>query len=805
MNTLVQDVRVAVRSLPKDWSFTIVVVLCLALGTGATTAMFSIVDAVLLRPLPYPEPEHLVRLYDQLTIDNRTWIGAVPSAIYLDWRRQSTLFEQLVAYDPTSMNLANDGPPQRLTAVHATANLFAALRVKPVLGRGFLPSDGQLNAPLVAVLSYALWRGRFGGDRAILGRTITLDDAPYTVIGVMPRAFTFPVTRATDVWVPRRFTPAEEARSSNQFLQVAGRLKPAATIVAARAQMNQIAARLTQEYPGGRASHTVRLLSLYESLFGRARPGLFVLLGASALVLVVACVNVANLFLSRTAARRREVAVRYALGARRGHLVRQFLTEGIVLSLVGALAGLGVAHFGVRALTALAFEEIPRARSVTFDPGVFTFLLVVAVTTGVGFALVPALQGSSVDLRDGLSEGGRHGSGSRSQQRFRNVLVLVEIALALVLTVGAALLLKAFVRLEATPYGLTTDHVLTLHVSIAAQKYKSRLSDRFYRPVLERVAALPGVAAAGWVSLLPLQEYWSNGNFTIAGRPPALRGQEPFSEFRWASAGYFAALRIPIREGRNFSDRDEAGAPPVVIINAALAHKYFPQENPIGQRLVLDTLVLTIVGVIGDVRGAGLDQKPMPEMYFSYRQASEYVPNTMTLVIRATVPPTSLTPAISGAVRSVDPAQPIYDVETMDQVVSESLVNRRLYLRLLGAFAGMALVLAAAGIYGVTSYLVTQRTREIGIRVAIGAGAASVVRQVVCQGAKVAALGTLVGLVSAYGLTRLLASLLYGVSATDPAVFGGVAALLMGVALVACYIPARRATRVDPTIALRSE
>ena len=544
---------------------------------------------------------------------------------------------------------------------------------------------------------------------------------------------------------------------------------------------------------------------MYDDLFGRVRPRLLVLLGASVLVLLVACVNVANLLLARATARRREVAVRSALGARRGHLVRQFLTESLMLSLAGAAIGLVIANLGVRTLMVLASQEIPGARLVSFDLAVFAFLLAVALFTGIGFGLVPALSSTSVDPREGLADGGRLGSASRAQQRFRAGLVAVELALAVMLTTGAGLLLKAFVRLEATPVGLTTDHVLTLHVSAPAAKYQRRLSEQFYRPVLERVAALPGVTAAGWISLLPLQEYWSNGNIAIEGRPPAPRGQEPFAEYRWASADCYTALRIPILKGRNFSDRDAPVAPPVVIINEALAHKYFPHENPIGRRLVLDSLRLAIVGVIGNVRGAGLDQQPMPEIYFSYRQVPEYIPNTMTLVVRTNVPPTSLTSGIRGAVEAVDPAQPIYNVETMEQVLSESLSNRRLYLWLLVTFAGIALVLAAAGVYGVTSHLVTQRTREIGIRMAIGAEAASLVRLVLREGAKVAALGTLLGLVGAYGLTRLLSSLLYGVSATDSAVFGGVAALLAAVSFVACYVPARRATGIDPTIALRSE
>jgi predicted permease len=804
MDTLVQDLRIAVRSLRKSWSFTAVAILCLALGTGATTAIFAVVNAVLLRPLPYPAPEQLVRMYGTQTNDER-WTASVSPANYLDWRRENTVFEQLVAYVPGSANLAGDGPPERLTAVRATANLFAMLRVPPALGRTFLQAEDQPGAQRVVVLSDAIWHTRFGADPAIIGRSITLDGESYTVVGIMPPSFAFPATRAIDVWLPLTFTPAEAAVRGNNFMQVVGRLEPGVTIAAARSQMRQIAARLARQYPDDDALSTVKLLSLHDDLFGRMRPQLLVLLGASVLVLLVACVNVANLLLARAATRRREVAVRAALGAGRGRLVRQFLTESVVLSLLGGAAGLALAHGGVRALVTLAAQDIPSAQPVGFDPGVFAFLLAVALATGIGFGLVPALQGAHVDPRDGLAEGGRGGSTGRAQQRFRSSLVAAELALALVLVIGAGLLLKAFLHLAATPSGLKTDHVLTLRVSLPEQKYQDHASDRFYRPVLERVAALPGVASAGWISVLPIQDYWYNGTFAIEGRPPAPRGQEPLAEHRAASPGYFAALGIPIRAGRTFSDQDAPGAPTAVIINEAFVHKYFPHENPIGHRLLLDSLALTIVGVVGDVRGAGLDRAPMPEFYVSYLQLPEFIPSSMTLVVHTTMPPTSLTSAIRGAIQSVDPAQPIYNVETMDRVVAESLSNQRLYLWLLGTFAGIALVLAAAGIYGVTSYLVTQRTREMGIRLALGAESKSLVALVVRQGASVAALGTLAGLVGAYALTRALSSLLYGVSATDPVVFGGVAALLVTVALVACYIPARRATRVDPVIALKDE
>ncbi|HEX5435578.1 MAG TPA: ADOP family duplicated permease, partial [Gemmatimonadaceae bacterium] len=532
---------------------------------------------------------------------------------------------------------------------------------------------------------------------------------------------------------------------------------------------------------------------------------LFVLLGASALVLLIACVNVANLLLARAAARQREVAIRAALGAGRGRLVRQFLTESVVLALAGGLLGLLFAHWGVRALVALASSSIPRAHPIGFDAGVFAFLLAIALVTGIAFGLIPALQSARVDPRDNLAEGGRGGSTGRSQQRFRHALVAAELALSLVLLVGAGLMMRALIALENTPSGLVTDHVLTLHVALHGDRFAGHRGDGFYRPVLQRIRAIPGVSAAGIISLLPLQDYWTNGSFEIVGRPTPQRGQEPFAEIRVASPGYFPALRIPVTRGRDFTEQDVPGALPAVIVNQALVKRYFPNEDPIGQRIRLDTLALSIIGVVGDVRGAQLNIAPMPELFAAYRQVEDDMPSDMTFVVRTKVPPASVTSAIRGAVQSVDPGEPIFNVQTMDNVVARSLSSHRLYLWLLGTFALVALVLACAGIYGVTSYLVTQRTREMGIRLALGAPPASLQALIVRQGAVVAGVGTVIGILAAYALTRVLASVLYGVSATDPVTFVLVAALLVAVALVASYLPARRATRVDPTTALRAE
>jgi predicted permease len=609
-----------------------------------------------------------------------------------------------------------------------------------------------------------------------------------------------------DIWLPRPFRPDELTQRDSHFLSVVGRVKPDVTLDAALAQMKQVAARLAREYPDADGIRTVQLLSMHDDLFGKnLRTQLYVLLGAAVLVLLIACVNVANLLLARAAMRRREVAVRAALGAGAGRLARQFLTESVLLSLIGAGAGLLLASGGVRGLLALASSDIPRAHPIGLDAGIFAFLAAVAVVTGIAFGLVPAIQGARVDPRDNLADGSRGGSTGRAQQRYRGALVGAEIALSLILLIGAALLMKAFIALENTPSGLTTDHVITFHVSVSGSKEDGDAAASFHQPVLQRISALPGVTAAGLTTLLPLQDYWWNANFTIEGHPPAERGKEPVAEIRAVNAGYFDALRIPVLEGRNFGEQDAAGAPLVMLVNRALVKRYFPGEDPIGQRLALDTLAFTVVGVVGDTRGASLEQAPMPEFYIPYRQLESLLPPEITYTVRTEVPPASVMPAIREAVRSVDPTQPIFRVETMDEVVSRSLSSHRLYLWLLGTFAVIALALATAGIYGVTSYLVTQRTREMGIRLALGAQPASLKAMVVRQEAVVAVVGTIVGLVGAFAVTRLLSSFLYGVSATDPLTYIGVALTIVAIAVVASYIPARRATRVDPTTALRAE
>jgi len=806
MDILIQDLRLALRALRRTPGFTLIAILCLALGTGATTAIYTVVSAVLLHPLPYVQPEQLVRVYEGQTT-NEGFYGSVSPANFLDWQRQNTVFEQLVAYENRSVNLQGRGTPERLSAVAATGNVFQMLRVGAQTGRTFTPDEARPGASRVAVLSDGAWRTRFGADASIVGRTITLDGEQYTIIGVMPPGFSFPATSTVDIWLPRPFTSDELTQRGNHYLSVVGRMAQGVRLEAALAQMKQIAARLALEYPDADGTRTVKLSSMHDDLFGRnLRTQLYVLLGSSALVLLIACVNVANLLLARGAMRRREVAVRAALGAGAGRLARQFLTESVLLSLLGSGAGLLVAYGGVRGLLALAARDIPHAHPIGLDAGVFVFLVSVALATGIAFGIVPALQSALVDPRDDLADGSRGGSTGRAQRRFRGILVGAEIALSLVLLIGAGLLMKSFIALANTPSGVDSDHVITFHVSVSGERIDSSATTSFYEPALRRIAALPGVTSAGITSLLPLQGYWWNSSFDIEGHPPAERGKEPVAEFRATSAGYFTALRIPILEGRNFTDHDAAGAPQVMLVNRTLVQRYFPNEDPIGQRLRLDTaLVFTIVGVVGDTRGASLGQAPMPEFYLPYQQLAGWLPTDMTFTVRTEVPPAGVVPAIREAIRAVDPSLPIFRVETMDEVVSRSLSSSRLYMWLLGTFAIIALALATAGIYGVTSYIVTQRTREMGIRLALGAQPASLKAMVVRQEVMVALAGTAAGLLGAYAATRVLASFLHGVSVTDPVVYVSVAFVLVAIATLASYIPARRATRVDPTTALRSE
>jgi putative ABC transport system permease protein len=799
-----RDVLFTLRSLRSSPSFALVAILCLALGIGANAAIFSVINAVLLRPMPYDEPERLVRIYE-------TWgdkgTGSVSFPNFRDWVAQNTGFERLAVFQVGSFNLQGTSEPERIQAVAASPGLFPLLRARPLLGRTLAPGEDDPGKARVAVLSEELWRTRFGADRSLLGKPIRLDGNPYTVVGVMPASFDFPPGGAgAAVWVP--YVPDKPARENRgyHFLAVVGRLKAGVSLEAATSQLAQVAARIEKDHPKEQTGRSVVVTPLAESVVGRVRPALLILFGAVALVLLIACANVANLLLARAAVRQREVAVRLALGASRRRLIRQFLLESLVLAGAGAALGLLLARWSLAALTPLAKTALPITGDIPLDGRVFAFLLAVAALSGLAFGLVPALQAARGDVRDTLTEGGGKSTSSGRQQLFRSALVVAEIAVSLILLVGAGLLMRGFLNLSGTEPGLKTENVLTAHLPIpAAQVETSR--DRLFRPILENIRRLPGVQSAAVISMLPIQDAYANASFAIVGRPEPQPGKEPFAEVRVASRGFFQTLGIPVLRGRDFEEPDGDAGRRVIIINNAMARQHFPRENPLGQRVIVGGGdPFTIVGVVGDVRQAGLDVEPLPEIYLSYGEKDWILAlGDAVLVVRTEVPPAGVTADVRRAIQSVDPNLPLYRVLTMEEVISEFLASRRLNLWLLGIFAGMALVLSAAGLYGVISYLVAQRTREIGVRVALGAQKRDVIGLVMRQGAGLTGAGIALGLLGALAATRVLESLLFGVSARDPITFAALAAVLALVALAATWLPARRASRVDPILAIRTE
>lgn len=799
MKSITQDLRFALRSLLKRPAFTLIAILSLGLGIGANTAIFSVINSVLLRPLPYADPDQLVDLYETSPQTSR---GTVSPVSFHGWREQNSTFSNMSAYTTADVNLQAVANPERLPVVYTSDNIFNLLGARPMLGRGFLAGEDTYGAPHVAVISAGLWKRRFGSDPHMIGKSVMLSGDPYTIVGIMPASFRFPADMDRDLWLPLQLNPDPAAERCSHCLSVVGRMKPGVSRTTADAQLHQIAARLAERYPDQQKGRSTLSVPLRQDLTGNVRPALLALLGAAGLVLLIACANVANLLLARASDRRKGVAIRIALGAGRARLIRQFLTESIVLSLLGGAVGLLLAYVGAGAMLALAGSSIPLGTDTGFDFQVFLFLLIVAVGTGVVFGLVPALQSTRVDLQSNLKDGGGKGSAGQGTQRFRSGLVVGETALALVLLVGAGLLMSAFIKLRNTNTGMATHNVLTLHTSVP-QKYDSTVSTRFYQPVMDRVSTIPGVRAVGVISLLPLQDSYTNGTVTIVGRPPDKPGNEPFAEYRVVSPGYFPALGIPIVSGQNLSDKSGVAAEQGVLVNHAFATKYFPNSTAVGQRLqVSDSGSVPIVGVVGDVRESSLDRLPSPTVFLSYLQEQR---NDMVMVIGTNVPPTSITGAVRASVHAVDADQPIYNVKTMDDVVAGSVSNRRLSFWLLGVFALIALALAAVGIYGVMSYIVTQRTREIGIRMALGARHQAVIRLVLRHGVTLAITGLAVGTVLAIVLARTLASLMYGASTNDPIIFVAVALLLAIVALIASYVPARRAAAVEPVIALRHE
>jgi putative ABC transport system permease protein len=799
---MIQDLRYGVRVLLKHKGFTLVAVLTLALGIGANTAIFSVINTVLLGSLSYKEADRVVVVWTT-SLSKGSEFEMAPTE-YLDFHDRNSVFAQMAATQKTTLNLTGNEEALALEGRTATASLFPLLGVTPLVGRSFTPEEDRANA-LVAVLSYRLWQSQFGGEREIVGREITLNSRDYTVIGVMPEEFQFPPPLAAhqpaEVWVPRSLE-TDRARTSHDLLAVA-RIKDGVTMQQAQAEMDGIARQRAQEEPRRYGDSGARLRPIREQIGRELQPSLLVLAGAVGFVLLIACANVANLLLSLAATRQKEIAVRLALGATRLRLVRQLLVESLLLSGLGSGGGLLLAALIGMAIRTLGETQIPRAEEISIDSRVLAFTLLLSVVTGLVFGLAPAWQASRTNLNEALKEGGRSAHGA-SRHRLRNALIVAEVALSLILLVGAGLLIKSFWLLQQVEPGFDPCNLLSVEIRLPMAKYGAREpSVAFFQQMLEEVKALPGVEAAAIVNHPPFSGRRTNNPFQIEGHPEATNpADQPRADYRTISPDYFQTMSIPILRGRAFNEHDTASAPNVVIISQGCAELYWPGEDPLGRRIKVMGNWLTIVGVVGDVKQSELDSTAAPHTYVPTWQTPHL---RMGLLARTAAEPLSFVSAVRRQIQALDRDQPIYNVHTMEELIDESISLRRLSLLLLSAFALIALVLAAVGIYSVMSYLVAQRTHELGVRMALGAESGDVMRLVIGQGMARALTGVAIGLGGAWLLTRILEAMVFGVSTTDPMTFALIAVLLTSVALLACYLPARLATKVDPLVALRHE
>jgi predicted permease len=810
--TLRQDLRFAVRMLRKSPGFTVVALLTLALGIAANTAIFSVVNTVLLRPLPYKDADRLVSVWGENKPKGYD-LDLVSSLDYADWKAQSHSFENMGAATDAMYTLTGAGDPAAVVAYQFSADFFNVLGVRALVGRTFGQDEQQPGKDHVVVLSHRLWMTRFGGDRAVIGKTVTLNGEPYEVIGVMPASFRYP--GSTELWTPLTMSPDYVRDRGIRWLRVLARLKPGSTLELAEVEMRTIASRLEREYPGTNQDQGVRLVSLRDLTSGDARPALLVLLCCVGLVLLIVCANIGSLLLSRAIRRRRELAVRTALGAGRWRLVRQLLTESLLLSLAGGALGVGIAYWAANVLVAMfpktiANLSLPKIESIPLDGWVLGFALLASVVTGAVFGLAPALLASHVSPDESLKESGRSGTTGAAGRRLRNVVVTLEMAMALMLLIAAGLMTKSFARLVGADLGFRTGHVLTFRAVLPQYKYAKDLQRAgFHDEALRRIESLPGVKAAGTVTFLPLSGWWGTREISVAGRPTEPGAKNPNPVWSSVSPNYFKALHIALVKGREFTDADNKTGAEVAILSASLARRLWPNDDPIGRQVMVEGFdkPKEVIGVVGDVHQLGIahtgeGSDPTSEVYVPYAQAPAPI---LGFVVRTVGEPLDIVNEVRREISAVDREQPISFAASMDQLASESVALPRASMVLLAVFAGMALVLAAMGIYGVLSYSASQRTQEIGVRITLGATRGDVLRLVIGEGVHVTAAALIIGIVSGAGFAQVLGSLLYGVKPVDPAIFAAVPIAVACVALVACYIPARRATRVNPVTALRYE
>ena len=808
MSTFFQDLRQGLRLLRKNPGFTAVALLSLALGIGANTAIFSLVNAVLLRPLPFPDPEQLVVVWEDASFVGFPRNTPAPGN-YWDWKTQNQTFQDMAAIETRSFNITGTGEPERVEAESVTANFFPLLGVSPAKGRFSSKEEDSPEGPNVAILSYGLWQRRFGGDEQIIGKEILLNGSRYNVIGVMPRGFQF-LEKDIELWVPIGFSPEETRNRNSHYLTVVGRLKKGTTVKQANADIKAVMSRIVQAYPEMKQLGAF-VVSLREEVSGEVRRPLIVLLSAVGFVLLIACANIANLLLSLAASRKKEIAVRTALGAGRTRIVRQLITESVFLSTIGGLLGLIFAALSFGFLRQLIPVGLSMATELKLDTPVLLFTIAVSIITGVIFGAAPALQAANTDLTEALkANSGRTGFGGN--RKLRSVMVVAEVALALVLLVGSGLLLQTFYRLRSQDMGFKPENTVKLRTVLPSTKYPD-LNKRvqFYEQVLERVRELHGVAFAGYTTTIPLEWKGGTSGFGVEGHP-MVPGSVNDANHRIITTGYMQAMGMSMRQGRFFQDTDRKESIPVGIVNEAMAQSFWPNEDPVGKRFKFgddasDSPWITIVGVVRNVKNMGLEVPVKAEVYQPVQQASEHFDyySPRDLVIRSSTDAIALVPQVRNIIRKVDPDQPVSDVSSLEETLGEEVLQRKLGMTLLSCFAGLALLLSSLGIYGILSYHVVQSTPEFGVRLALGAQPRSIFGLILKRGMSLALLGVAIGLAGAFALTRLMTSLLFGISASDPLTYAAVAGLLLAIALIACFIPGRRAMKVHPMTALRYE